>query len=333
MCWYSVLRAITSLFSFLLLSTFTSAAPLPAENPWNQTSVGHPTRQLSAVYYGDACSRSPFVEQIFPNQCYFTVSSEQADGVLDDGKPIYWSDLYVFRIDCTLIGYNTHTSLENQWYTMDSELPYTIDVITYNNIPQFNYAGQHHDAADESTGSSSTWTETNGGSTDSMTRFLFDCSVGTHKPRSTTPEPSSLSVVKPRQFSSVYTGDLCDPNDAFRSMYPNNCYLTTNSQVVTYESFSFDGQPIPTSWMTSLYIFRMDCELIGYNPGQDLENQWFTLDSQLPWSADVITYNNVPQFNYAGQHYDAAIAGSGMWVAWDENNGVQTHITRFMFGC
>ncbi len=47
----------------------------------------------------------------------------------------------------------------------------------------------------------------------------------------------------------------------------------------------------------------------------------------------VITYNNVPQFNYAGQHYDAAIAGSGMWVAWDENNGVQIHITRFIFHC
>jgi hypothetical protein len=321
-------RAIMSLFSFLILFTCASAAPLPTENPLDQTSVGLSTRQLSAVYYGDACAQNSFLSHMYPNQCYFTVSSEQ-----EGDTTIYWSSLYIFRMDCTLIGYVPRANLEYQWYTMDSELPYTVDVITYSGVPQFKYAGQHHDAADQSTGISASWIEDDSGITDHMTKFIFDCSVGGHKPRSTTPDPSSLSVVSPRQFSSIFTGDLCDPNDQFRAAYPNNCYLATNSEAVTFESFSFDGQPVPSSWVTSLYIFRMDCELIGYNPGQDLENQWFSFDSQLPWSVDVITHNNVPQFNYAGQHYDADIPGSGMWVAWDENDGVQTHITRFMFSC
>ncbi|PMD15220.1 hypothetical protein NA56DRAFT_664104 [Hyaloscypha hepaticicola] len=329
MCTCTMFRAIMSLFSFLVLFTSTFAAPLPAENLLNQTSVGLSARQLSEVYYGDACQYSSYLELMYPDQCYFTVSSEQVEGV-------YVSSLYLFRMDCTLIGYVSQANLEYQWYTMYSELPYTVDVITYYNVPQFNYAGQHHDAADQSvdSGFSTSWTENDNGMTDFMTRFIFDCSVGSSKPRSTTPEPSSLSVVKkPRQFSSIFTGDLCDPSDVFRTMYPNNCYLATNSEAVTFESFSFDGQPVPTSWVTSLYIFRMDCELIGYNPGVQLENQWFSFASQLPWTVDVITHNNVPQFNYGGQHYDAAIPGSGMWVAWDENDGVQTHITRFMFSC
>jgi hypothetical protein len=245
-------------------------------------------------------------------------------------------------MDCMLIGYAPSIDLEWDWYTMDSELPNTVDIMTYSNIPQFNYAGRHYDAAIQGSGLWVAWDEIDSGVPVHMTKFVFDCNVGKKSVRADTPNPTSLgapsprelsSVVTSRQISGVFTSDLCDPNSSLRNFYPRSCYFATNSEQVTFDSFGFNGQLLPTTWQTSLYIFRMDCTLIGYVPGVSLEGTWFTMASELPYTVDVVTYNNVPQFNYAGQHYDADIPGSGLWVAWDENDGLPTHITRFMFDC
>jgi hypothetical protein len=332
-------KAIFGLFSLLLLLTFTTAIPLPTEDSLNQTSLGHSTRQLSGVFYGDACTYSSSLESLYPNSCYFTVNSE-AVGVANS-ITLYLSSLYIFRMDCTLIGYAPSINLDGEWYSMDSELPYTLDVIAWDNYPQFNYAGQHQDSAVQGDGTWVSWKENDSGITVQVTKFIFGCRQNS-KPRSTEPNPTSLgapvprelsSVATPRQITGVFTGNLCDPNSSLRNFYPKSCYFAINSEEVTFDSFGFNGQPLPTTWQTSLFIFRMDCTLTGYVPSVDLEGTWYTMDSYLPYTVDVVTYNNVPQFNYAGQHYDAATPGSGLWVSWDENDGLPTHITRFMFDC
>ena len=75
------------------------------------------------------------------------------------------------------------------------------------------------------------------------------------------------------------------------------------------------------------------CKLIGYKSGVQLENAWFSLNSKLPYTVDMITYGNVPQFNYAGAHYNTDNLGN-FFRKWTEKSvqGTDT-VYRWPISC
>ena len=83
---------------------------------------------------------------------------------------------------------------------------------------------------------------------------------------------------------------------------------------------------------SSLYIFTAYCELIGYVPGVNLENQWYSMARYLPYTLDVETYDGKPYFNYAGQRLN--MDGGNWYQYWEESDsGFDVLNWRFLFDC
>jgi hypothetical protein len=136
------------------------------------------------------------------------------------------------------------------------------------------------------------------------------------------PAPTTPNPLNPRQFSGVFTGNLCDTHFA---QGPDQCFFIISSKSIDIDI----GE-----WMnwSSLYIFRNTCELIGYVPGVNLDGNWVSVDSQLPWTVDAITLAFVPEFWYAGRHYDTH--GGNWYMQWEENDsGFNVFNWRFLFSC
>jgi hypothetical protein len=95
-----------------------------------------------------------------------------------------------------------------------------------------------------------------------------------------------------------------------------------------------NNMPTGYTWDTTLYIFGMNYDLIGYGyaPGNaNLGNTWFYMTSQLPYTMGNHAHNNVPEFDYATQHYNGK--STGCYVGqWNENDsGIDAHHWQFMF--
>jgi hypothetical protein len=136
------------------------------------------------------------------------------------------------------------------------------------------------------------------------------------------PAPTTPNPLNARQLSTVFTGNLCDTHFA---QGPNQCFF-----IISSKRFDIDiGE-----WMqlSSLYIFRNTCELIGYYPEVNLDGTWVSVDSQLPFTVDAITIAFVPEFWYAGRYYDTH--GSNWYMQWEENDsGIDVYNWRFLFSC
>lgn len=128
---FSPIKFSLAIVSFFLLFGFTSASPIASDS---ETAVA--TRQESGgIYYGDACAPG----DIGDFELMLTVSSKILGG--DN----YWSTLFLFSgPGCDIIGYVDGVNIENTWYSMDSQLPETINIIAYGGSPQFNYDGVHY---------------------------------------------------------------------------------------------------------------------------------------------------------------------------------------------
>ena len=153
----SPIKFSLAIVAFFLLFAFTSASPIADLADRNITVV---TRQeAGGVYYGDSCSGG----EIGLWETMFSVSAK----VLGDGS--YWSTLFLFTNSCdNLIGYVPGVNIENTWYSFDSQLPLTLNVIAHNGIPQFNYGGKHYEAPYK------TWTDNNPGEFQTInTQYLF----------------------------------------------------------------------------------------------------------------------------------------------------------------
>jgi hypothetical protein len=154
----------------------------------------------------------------------------------------------------------------------------------------------------------------------SLTKFLFTLlsltllpGLGTAKPLPTALAATSLSLNSRQDFSAIYTGDLCDSN---LSSDPGTCFLGTYLNSNSYE--------------VALYAFRNNCELIGYSPGKDIEQHWYSFDSQLPYSIVVRTEDALISFWYAGRFYDRS--GATQFKCWEENDFMDS-ACLFPFSC
>jgi photosystem II stability/assembly factor-like uncharacterized protein len=160
----SPVKSLLALLSFLLLSTFCTANPLPAPttpNPLNR-------RQLSSVFTGNLCD-THFARG--PDQCFFIISSKHIN--IDEGEWMNWSSLYIFRNTCELIGYIPEVNLDGTWVSVDSQLRWTVDAITFGFVPEFNYAGRHYDTHGGNWFMQ--WEENDSGIDVYNWRFLFSC--------------------------------------------------------------------------------------------------------------------------------------------------------------
>jgi hypothetical protein len=84
--------------------------------------------------------------------------------------------------------------------------------------------------------------------------------------------------------------------------YPKSRFLTLYQKK--------NNMPKGYTWDTTLYIFGMNCDLIGYATGDaKLDNTWFSMASQLPYTVDNHTHKNVPEFKYATQYYNGKSKG------------------------
>jgi hypothetical protein len=79
------------------------------------------------------------------------------------------------------------------------------------------------------------------------------------------------------------------------------------------------------TWDTTFYIIGMNYDLIGYPPGDfNLENTWFSMASQLSYTVDNHTRNNVPGLKYVTQHY----SGKSRAFTWSSGTRMIVASTR-----
>lgn len=165
------------LFSLLFLFTFTGATPLPTDIALSATKLS--TRQISnGVYYGDACDDlKGTMPKLYPNSCFLTLYQKKNFNLwTQNGEAYTWDTaLYIFRTNCDLIGYVPGgLNLEHTWHSVASQLPYTVDIQTNSNVPEFKYAGQHYKETSKG-GYSEEWNENDSGIDAHMWRLMFDC--------------------------------------------------------------------------------------------------------------------------------------------------------------
>ncbi|KAE9378642.1 hypothetical protein N431DRAFT_459975 [Stipitochalara longipes BDJ] len=176
--YFSSVKAMLGLFSLLAFFTFGTAAPAPIDNTLNTTPLD--TRQMSGnVFYGDACNPNTPLRHSFPDACWLTIAqTKNYDTFSQNGPPttfVWESTLFLFDMACNIIGYLPNAgNLENGWVTLDSRLPYTIDIETVNNVPSFNYAGQHY-SGNYQNGYVEQWTDDDSGNNEHNWRFLVFC--------------------------------------------------------------------------------------------------------------------------------------------------------------
>jgi hypothetical protein len=122
----------------------------------------------------------------------------------------------------------------------------------------------------------------------------------------------------------IFYDNSCDTlKGKLQQFYPKACILTLYQKKNMSKGYTWDITP---------YIFGINCNLIGNAPGNaNLENTWFYMASQLPYTMGNHTHNNVPEFKYATQHYNGKSMGSYV-EEWNKNNsGIDAHHWQFIF--
>ncbi|KAN0115508.1 hypothetical protein V8E51_005052 [Hyaloscypha variabilis] len=115
---FPAIKAMLCLFSLLALLSFSTAAPAPNDKTLHTAPLD--TRQESnGIYYGDLCNPKDPIAVWFPKECWLGLY--QKENTSD-----FWTG-------------------EGRWVSMDSQLKYTVDVQTVNQVPRFNYAGRVDD--------------------------------------------------------------------------------------------------------------------------------------------------------------------------------------------
>lgn len=123
----------------------------------------------------------------------------------------------------------------------------------------------------------------------------------------------------PDAYTAFEAEGLCESWDG-------NVALIGWCWIVIYEQQVYID-PVNTEYLSSLYLLNAwpTCTFIGYEPGPlQLESTWFSLDSQLPYTVDIITYNTSSLFWYGGIEHDMDNIGAGKmhvnndadWVYW-----------------
>ncbi|KAE9378643.1 hypothetical protein N431DRAFT_459976 [Stipitochalara longipes BDJ] len=159
---FSPVKFFLAIVAFFFLFTFTSTTPVAALTTPNTTID---TRQESGgIYYGDACSGGEIGEW----ECMLTISSK----TINEGQSnqYYWSTLFIFYGGgCDLIGYIPGVNIENNWVSMDSQLPDTVDIVSHGGNPMFNYQGTSY------TSPNNQWSENDGGFNVVNWQYYFYC--------------------------------------------------------------------------------------------------------------------------------------------------------------
>jgi len=160
---------------------------------------------------------------------------------------------------------------------------------------------------------------------------LFALSTATPLPADAALE--SPSSVARQESNGIYYGNLCNPNDVYGLHFPNKCWLTLY-QKKDWDTFTQSGPSTHFYWDTTLYLFRTNCDIIGYIPDVgDLEGIWVSMDSQLRYTVEVTTTNQIPHFNYAGMHYLGNSPGTYS-VNWTEDDsGIDVTVWKLLFSC
>jgi hypothetical protein len=173
---FSSIKAILGLFSLLALLRFGTAAPASTDNTLNTSPID--TRQESnGIYYGDLCNPKDPMAVWFPKKCWLGLyQKKNTSDFWTGGNTFTWdTTLYIFRTNCDIIGYIPNAgNLEGRWVSMDSQLKYTVDVQTVNQVPQFNYAGRSYQGDNADTYSVN-WTKNDSGIEVTIWKLLFDC--------------------------------------------------------------------------------------------------------------------------------------------------------------
>lgn len=169
---FSPIKVIFALLSAFLLLTLSAANPFPAPTSGND-SLLVPRQKLTPWEILGYCLTAPFVDY---TTCYLIIYETR---IYD--SPIeyhYLSDLWLWSPQCAdAVGYAYEVQLEDTWYTLDSELPWTVDVITYNAVPFFGYST--HTYSTNGVNVFQKFTPNHGN--DLMWVFPFDCNWGSWK--------------------------------------------------------------------------------------------------------------------------------------------------------
>ena len=275
---FSPIDAMLWAFSLPNIFTLVAAAPTPAVDTPTGTSLD--SRQMSGnIFYGDACKPNTPLRTWFPDACWLTVvQTDPFHPHADPKTSLYESSIFLFDMACNIIGYMPNAgNIEDKWVSFDSQLPYTIDIRTWWNVPQFNYAGQHYDGNYQN-GYVEQWYDNDSGNNERNWRFLVFC--GRDGKRDVAPqiEPETPSAISSPSIMSRQASSLCNPNDVFGQRAPGLCWLT------------FQQKRAPFTYDTTLNILRTNCNSIGYIAhAGDLEAGWISMDSQLPYTVDITT--------------------------------------------